>query len=237
MRAQIRRHSHKRSRPSQQASPSGIAFAGNTVWLASLRGQRPWGVPVLNGVLDGNPVAFLNGTLGRLRLITVALDGSLWLMTNNTDGRGTPRAGDDRIVRVTLGSTPPRPPPPPPPPPPGTCRVTYAGSSWGGGGSFTAGVTIANTSTTGRQRMDPGVRLPERPAGHPARLGRDLGAGNRERQRHRHQPRPEPHPGPQHLGEHRVQRHLHHQSRTHRVHPQRNRLHNRRGGGENFVTW
>ncbi len=85
-----------------QASPSGIAFASNTVWLASLRGQRLWGVPVLNGAPDGNPVAFLNGTFGRLRLVTVAPDGSLWLMTNNTDGRGTPRAGDDRIVRLTF---------------------------------------------------------------------------------------------------------------------------------------
>ena len=86
-----------------QASPSGIAFARNTVWLASLRGQRLWGVPVLNGAGDGSPVAFLNGTYGRLRLVTPAPDGSLWLLTNNTDGRGTPRPGDDRILRLTLG--------------------------------------------------------------------------------------------------------------------------------------
>jgi chitodextrinase len=29
----------------------------------------------------------------------------------------------------------------------GTCRVTYSASDWGGGGGFTAGVTIANTGT------------------------------------------------------------------------------------------
>jgi glucose/arabinose dehydrogenase len=83
-----------------QASPSGVAFTRNTVWLASLRGQRLWGVPVLNGGPDGAPVSFLNGTHGRYRTVAPAPDGSLWLITNNTDGRGTPRASDDRIVRL-----------------------------------------------------------------------------------------------------------------------------------------
>jgi glucose/arabinose dehydrogenase len=86
-----------------EASPSGIAFARNTVWLAALRGQRVWAVPVLNGALDGTPVGFQNGAFGRLRTVSVAPDGSLWLITNNTDGRGTPRQGDDRILRLTLG--------------------------------------------------------------------------------------------------------------------------------------
>jgi glucose/arabinose dehydrogenase len=86
------------------ASPSGVAFARNTVWLAALRGQRLWAVPVLNGAADGNPVAFFNGTYGRLRHVATAPDGSLWLMTGNTDGRGTPRPGDDRILRLTLGA-------------------------------------------------------------------------------------------------------------------------------------
>lgn len=31
-------------------------------------------------------------------------DGTLWMMTNNTDGRGDPRAGDDRIVQVRLAA-------------------------------------------------------------------------------------------------------------------------------------
>jgi glucose/arabinose dehydrogenase len=127
--------------PTSQASPSGIAFSRNTVWLASLGGQRLWAVPVLNGALDGSPVNFFNGTYGRLRLVTNAPDGSLWLMTNNTDGRGTPRPGDDRILRLTFSTEPP-----PPPPPTGACGVTYAPTSWGNG--FTANVTITNTSTT-----------------------------------------------------------------------------------------
>jgi hypothetical protein len=31
-----------------------------------------------------------------------AADGSLWFVTNNTDGRGDPAADDDRILSVRL---------------------------------------------------------------------------------------------------------------------------------------
>jgi glucose/arabinose dehydrogenase len=81
------------------ASPSGIAVDDGSVFMASLRGQRLWQVPLLaHGT--GRPRALLTGRYGRLR--AVAPDGSLWVLTNNTDGRGTPRRGDDRIVRLTL---------------------------------------------------------------------------------------------------------------------------------------
>ena len=39
---------------------------------------------------------------GRLRDVVVAPDGALWVLTNNTDGRGAPREGDDRILRVPV---------------------------------------------------------------------------------------------------------------------------------------
>ncbi len=84
------------------ASPSGVAYADGAVWVAALAGERLWRVPVSDGEVTGEPEAFLTGTLGRLRTVVAAPDGSLWLMTSNTDGRGEPRSGDDRILRLTL---------------------------------------------------------------------------------------------------------------------------------------
>jgi glucose/arabinose dehydrogenase len=87
--------------PTDEASPSGIAYVRDTVFLASLRGERLWQVPVPDGVA-GTPTEFAPGEFGRLRAAALAPDGSLWVLTNNTDGRGEPRDGDDRILRVTL---------------------------------------------------------------------------------------------------------------------------------------
>ncbi len=84
-----------------RASPSGIAVAQGSVFMASLRGQRLWQVPLLASG-TGKPRALLTDRYGRLRAVAVAPDGSLWVLTNNTDGRGSPRNGDDRVVRLTF---------------------------------------------------------------------------------------------------------------------------------------
>jgi glucose/arabinose dehydrogenase len=87
--------------PTSDASPSGIAVAGGSVWMAGLRGERLWQIP-LTGTGTGEPVAHFTGTYGRLRTVMLAPDGSLWLTTSNTDGRGDPRDGDDRILRLVV---------------------------------------------------------------------------------------------------------------------------------------
>ncbi len=42
------------------------------------------------------------GEFGRIRDVAVGPDGSLWFLTNNTDGRGDVRDGDDRLMQVRL---------------------------------------------------------------------------------------------------------------------------------------
>jgi glucose/arabinose dehydrogenase len=83
-------------------SPSGVAVAGDAVYMAGLRGARLWQIAV-NGTRAGRPRDFLRSDYGRLRAVTVAPDGSLWVSTSNRDGRGDPRDGDDKILRVVLG--------------------------------------------------------------------------------------------------------------------------------------
>jgi glucose/arabinose dehydrogenase len=46
----------------------------------------------------------LGGRYGRIRTVAKAPDGTLWVATSNRDGRGSPRAGDDRIVAVRVSS-------------------------------------------------------------------------------------------------------------------------------------
>jgi len=83
------------------ASPSGLAFHQGHLYLAALRGQRLWKVPVNADGGVGQPRALFSGGYGRLRAVASAPDGTLWFSTSNRDGRGTPKAGDDRIVSTT----------------------------------------------------------------------------------------------------------------------------------------
>ncbi|MGV0799970.1 PQQ-dependent sugar dehydrogenase, partial [Mycolicibacterium elephantis] len=82
-----------------EASPSGLAFWGGALWVAALRGQRLFRIPVgADGAL-GSPEALFVGQFGRLRTVVAAPDGALWFTTSNRDGRGSPRDGDDRILQ------------------------------------------------------------------------------------------------------------------------------------------
>jgi glucose/arabinose dehydrogenase len=81
------------------ASPSGMARSGGTLFIANLRGQVLRAVPVAD---PSTSTEHFVREYGRLRDVTVAPDGRLWFLTNNTDGRGSPRQGDDRILAVQL---------------------------------------------------------------------------------------------------------------------------------------
>ena len=85
-----------------EASPSGLAYDRGSLWAGALRGTRLWQVPLSSGGAAGKPVAHFTGRFGRLRAVVTAPDGSLWVSTSDRDGRGSPRQGDDRILRVPV---------------------------------------------------------------------------------------------------------------------------------------
>ncbi|CAM3865886.1 sorbosone dehydrogenase family protein [Tsukamurella strandjordii] len=83
--------------PTSEASPSGIAVVGDRLYIANLRGQRLRVVPL---AAPSTSTEQLVREFGRLRDVAPAPGGGVWALTNNTDGRGAPRAGDDRILRI-----------------------------------------------------------------------------------------------------------------------------------------
>lgn len=48
---------------------------------------------------------YSEGRYGRIRDVVTGPDGALYFLTNNTDGRGSPRPGDDRIYRIVPKKT------------------------------------------------------------------------------------------------------------------------------------
>lgn len=85
-----------------EASPSGLAIIGDTLFLAALRGERIWSVAPATAGGELTATEWFPGAFGRIRDVTAGPDGTLWFIGNNTDGRGSPREGDDRLFELRL---------------------------------------------------------------------------------------------------------------------------------------
>ncbi len=92
--------------------PDSIAPSGAT--FVKLPGSE-WTGDYLIGALVGEQIrrvgfdrdgsvtvneALFEGEFGRVRSVVEGPDGALYALTNNTDGRGSPREGDDRVLRI-----------------------------------------------------------------------------------------------------------------------------------------
>ena len=87
--------------PTSSCSPSGLAVRGGRAWVGALAGRSLYAVNLF-GPGAGRKTRYFHDRLGRIRTVELARDGSLWVTTSNRDGRGTPRRGDDKVVRIAF---------------------------------------------------------------------------------------------------------------------------------------
>lgn len=77
-------------------APSGVAYDQDMLYVAALRGSA-----LLAFDLQTKQVREAVNDVGRIRDVWIEED-TLYFITNNTDGRGKPATGDDRLYQITL---------------------------------------------------------------------------------------------------------------------------------------
>lgn len=77
-------------------APAGATFYKDWLLFTGLRGAALYKADLKNKVIK----KYFSGVFGRLRTVVVGPDGYLYLATSNTDGRGNPKEGDDKIIRI-----------------------------------------------------------------------------------------------------------------------------------------
>lgn len=86
-------------------APSGAAIKDDVLYFAGLRGSAIFALDIKPDprliVGEKRPTReFFKNEFGRIREVVLGPDGFLYIATSNRDGRGLPRAGDDKILRL-----------------------------------------------------------------------------------------------------------------------------------------
>lgn len=79
-------------------APGGMAYYNGSFFYGGLRGQALFQATI-NGDSTNLKTHFKN-EFGRIRDVVIGPDNMLYISTSNQDGRGTPKADDDMIIRV-----------------------------------------------------------------------------------------------------------------------------------------
>ena len=78
-------------------APSGLAFFAGRLYFAGLKGETLYAFNPGNAELK----KYFAGQYGRLRAVKTWL-GGLYFTTSNTDGRGNPTGGDDKLILIRV---------------------------------------------------------------------------------------------------------------------------------------
>ncbi len=84
---------------SETWAPGDTETLDNSIFFVGLRGST-----LYEAKLDGTSVKSLvkhfEDEYGRLRVVRIGPDGYLYIATSNQDGRGRPKEGDDKLIRI-----------------------------------------------------------------------------------------------------------------------------------------
>lgn len=94
----------------QATPPSGITFWNSALYVATLRSEalirinteqrnNSYEITAVDRLFAAD---WFSGTYGRLRDVVPGPDNALYILTSNRDGRGTPREGDDKMLKLKL---------------------------------------------------------------------------------------------------------------------------------------
>jgi glucose/arabinose dehydrogenase len=90
-------------------APGGATFVTQGPWAGSLVFTGLRGQSLYRVILDDADPSIARsvethfaGVYGRLRDVAQGPDGALYVATSNRDGRGSPRANDDRLLRLVF---------------------------------------------------------------------------------------------------------------------------------------
>lgn len=87
------------SGPDTVWAPASVAYIDGSLYFGGLRGSALYQAVVRDEeVLEVFP--HFEDQFGRIRGVTLGPDNMLYITTSNRDGRGIPKTGDDKIIRV-----------------------------------------------------------------------------------------------------------------------------------------
>jgi glucose/arabinose dehydrogenase len=84
-------------------APAGMSFGNNSLFFAGLRGQSLYRAMLTGGSVE-RVEELLKNKYGRIRDVVTGPGNMLYITTSNLDGRGSPKTGDDKIVKLNPDS-------------------------------------------------------------------------------------------------------------------------------------
>lgn len=78
-------------------APASALYLNGSIFFGGLRGQALYEAKLGDQI---TLIPHLLNQYGRIRTVALGPDGRLYFTTSNTDGRGSPKSGDDRIVSI-----------------------------------------------------------------------------------------------------------------------------------------